>query len=118
MKKLILIFLFLLLSGCDFYKDANLKFGEQHFISAIAHIELHKTRNGEYPSKLSELEFLGDWDLIWKQSVKYEKLSLGYNLYVIRGHATSVEVMLPKSFLKGLGLKDSNVKWTTDEIES
>ncbi len=115
MKNFTLIFLIVFLYGCDFYKDANLKFGKQHFISAVAHIELHKTRNGEYPAKLSELEFLGDWDLIWKQSVKYEKLSLGYNLYVIRGHATSVDVKLPKSFLKGLGLKDSNIEWASDE---
>ena len=107
------IFLILALSGCDafdeFFSHADQKFGKQHFISAVAHIELHKTRNGSYPRSLKDLEFLGDWDLIWLPHVEYQKLSNGYNLYINRGYASEPELSLPAAFFKGLGLKNTNV---------
>ena len=111
MRILLLTLVCLLLAACDFYKEANLKFAEQHFISAISHIELHKLRNGEYPEKLSSLEYLGDWDKIWIQAVDYRKTNGGYDLFVVRGHATSAKVSFPKSFKRGLGLINSNVTW-------
>jgi hypothetical protein len=47
------------------------KFGDQHLKTAVALIELHKVRYGKYPTSLNDLKFLGDWDPIALQSVKY-----------------------------------------------
>ncbi len=113
MKKQILVFwITLLLAGCDFpFEQANQKFGTQHFISAVSAIELHKTRNGKYPSSLSELEFLGEWDQLWISSVEYEKTETGYNLYLEKGWATKPELEFPSSFKRGLGIEKTNVQW-------
>jgi len=64
-----LCLLIALLSGCDFSKKADKTFGDQHFKTSIALIELHKVRFGEYPRELSDLKFMGDWDRIALQSV-------------------------------------------------
>ena len=49
---------------CDFQQQADAKFGDQHFKTAIALIELHKARNGQYPESLKALQFTGDWDAL------------------------------------------------------
>ena len=113
MRKLVFVFAFLLLSGCDFEVPGGMdeKFGDQHFKSAISTIELHKIRTGEYPDSLSDLEYLGDWDLIWINSVRYEKVDGGYNLFIERGWAGEPALELPMGYRVGLGLVDSNVTW-------
>ena len=104
---------FLLLSACDFEVPGGMdeKFGDQHFKSAISAIELHKTRTGEYPDSLADLEYLGDWDLIWISSVRYKKVEGGYNLFIERGWAGKPSLNLPMGYKTGLGLIDSNVRW-------
>jgi len=57
------------------------------------------------------LQFLGDWDAIWLSAVRYEKVAGGYNLYVERGWVGKPNLVFPKGFKKGLGLKESNVIW-------
>jgi len=100
------------LSGCDFeIPEMDEKFGKQNFVSAISIIELHNTRHGSYPENLDQLEFLGDWDIIWLSAVRYEKLEDGYNLFVERGHLGKPNLELPIEFKKGLGIRNSNVKW-------
>jgi len=114
MKLTNLLILALLVSGCDFrFPGVDEKFGKQNFISAISIIELHKTRNGVYPDSLRDLQYLGDWDQIWLGAVRYEKTGEGYNLFVERGWMGEPDLVLPTGFKKGLGLKDSNVTWSS-----
>lgn len=102
----------LCLSACDFeVPGADEKFGRQNFVSAIAIIELHHTRNGEYPQSLNELEYLGDWDAIWLNAVRYEKTDGGYNLFVERGWMNKPNLTFSKDFKNGLGIEKTNVQW-------
>jgi len=100
----------LLLSACDFQKDADAKFGDQHFKTAISLIELHKTRFGSYPETLKDLKFTGDWDGIALSGVEYRRLDTGYELNLVRGWIGKPNVSYPPEFWKGLGLVNSNVK--------
>ena len=52
-------------------KGPDHMFGDQHLKTAVALIELHKTRYGKYPAKMSDLKFLGQWDKIHTNSVYY-----------------------------------------------
>jgi competence protein ComGC len=103
-----------LLIGClpeAFKENANQKFGDQHFKTAIQLIELHKLREGEYPASLDSLKYLGDWDKIIFGSVKYTKLESGYELDLINGWMGKPnELEYPKDFWKGLGIIKSNMK--------
>ena len=117
MLKLLAIFILIsFVSGCGFeVPGADKKFGTQNFVSAVSIIELHKLRNGEYPESLKELEFLGDWDGIWLSAVRYERNGDGYNLYLERGWAGKTSLEFPEKFKQGLGIKESNVKWSAVE---
>ena len=70
-KLIVILVLGLGLSGCTVQKEFDQKFGDQHFKTSIALIELHKVRFGEYPNSLSELKFSGEWDQIALASVRY-----------------------------------------------
>ena len=100
----------LALSACDFYKDADAQFGDQHFKTAISLIELHKIRFGAYPETLKDLQFMGDWDGIALSGVEYRRLDTGYELNLVRGAIGKPNVSYPPDFWKGLGLVKSNVK--------
>jgi hypothetical protein len=104
----------LLFSGCGMGKleeKANQQFGDQHFKTAIALIELHKVRFGEYPETLDSLKFTGDWDQIIFSSVKYQKLDKGYELDLTNGWMGKPDFLeYPDEFWKGLGLVRSNMK--------
>jgi hypothetical protein len=104
------VLLFVLLSGCDFQKQVDAKFGDQHFKTAIALIELHKVRNGSYPETLKHLKFTGDWDAIALGSVDYKIIDAGYELNVTRGWVAQPSLTYPKEFWHGLGLKKSHFK--------
>ena len=110
----ILIFFILLFSGCglgNFKEKANEQFGDQHFKTAIALIELHKTRFGEYPATLDSLKYFGEWDKIVWSSVKYAKLDSGYSLDLVNGWVGKPNTLeYPEEFWKGLGLVRSNLK--------
>lgn len=93
-----------LLTACDFQKQADAKFGDQHFKTAIALIELHKVRNGTYPNSLKDLQFTGEWDQIALTSVNYTKLENGYELTLTRGWVGTPELGYPKEFWQGLGI--------------
>jgi hypothetical protein len=98
------------LSGCNFQKEADQKFGDQHFKTAIALIELHKVRFGEYPNSLSDLKYVGEWDQIALGGVRYKRAGTGYELDVVRGWVGKPELRYPEDFWKGLGLVRSNMK--------
>lgn len=112
-KRILIIFSALwLLSACEFpVPHADKTFGTQNFVSAVSLIELHKVRNGVYPDSLDDLEFLGAWDAIWLNSVRYEKQLDGYDLFVERGWVNEPNLSFPITFKKGLGIKDTNVLW-------
>lgn len=116
MKKIkgsILLFLLIGLNSCvpeKFAEQANQKFGDQHFKTAIALIELHKIRYGEYPGSLDSLTYLGDWDQIAFSSVRYTKHPDGYELDLLNGWMGKPEELeYPPEFWSGLGLKQSNL---------
>ena len=104
----------ILFSQCnmgDFNERANQQFGDQHFKTAIALIELHKTRFGEYPATLDSIKYTGDWDKIGWTSVKYEKLDSGYVLDLTDGPMGKPNSLsYPDEFWKGLGLVHSNLR--------
>lgn len=97
-------------SGCDLQKQADTQFGDQHFKTAIALVELHKVRTGSYPASLADLKFTGDWDKIALASVEYRKLDSGYELNVVRGWVAEPTLTYPADFWTGLGLQRSNLK--------
>ena len=117
MRNIFTIPLLLILAGCDFEIPGGIdeQFGDQHFKSAVSAVELHKVRTGIYPESLDDLQYLGDWDRIWVQSVRYEKSDDGYNLYITRGWAGEPSLTLPADYRQGLGLRDSNVTWVPEE---
>jgi type II secretory pathway pseudopilin PulG len=97
-------------AGCGkFAGQADNKFGDQNFKTAIALIELYRVRHGVYPSSLADLDFVGDWDRIALNSVRYERLADGYDLDVVRGWVGAPTLSYPRDFWKGLGLRHSNV---------
>jgi hypothetical protein len=108
------IFIMFLTQQCVFdnmKEEANQKFGDQHFKTAIALIELHKIREGSYPETLKDLKYTGDWDQIVFSSVTYKKLDSGYELNLIRGWISKPNnLVYPDEFWKGLGLQKSNLK--------
>ena len=99
-----------LLTACDFQKEMDARFGDQHFKTSISLIELHKLRFGAYPETLNDLTFIGEWDAIALSSVEYKRLDTGYELNVMRGLLGKPSVNYPPEFWKGLGLLKSNVK--------
>jgi hypothetical protein len=110
-NKIVILLLLLFIISCGkFTEQANQQFGDQHFKTAIALIELHKIRYKEYPNSLDELKYIGEWDKIIFSSVKYKKLSVGYRLDLINGWVGKPESLkYPDDFWVGLGLKESNI---------
>lgn len=80
-------------------------FGDQHLKTSVALIELHKTRTGEYPESLSDLQFTGQWDQIALQSVLYvcAEDRETYFLEVQRGWVGKPKLLMPEGFWKGTG---------------
>ena len=110
LRHLLVCVAIVLLGGCGIQKQADAKFGDQNFKTAIALIELHKVRNGVYPNDLKDLQFTGDWDQLAINSVEYRKLDVGYELNVTRGWVGQPTLIYPPDFWRGLGLVKSNVK--------
>lgn len=116
MKKIIpLLLITLILVSCGmgkFKEKADSQFADQHFKTAIANIELYKIRYGYYPLSLDSLTFLGDWDKMIFMSLKYQKLSDGYQLDVVSNGMNASDpkkLNYPLEFWQGLGIRKSNV---------
>jgi hypothetical protein len=100
-----------LLAGCNLKEQTDAKFGDQGFKTAIALIELHKIRFGNYPEQLKDLQFTGDWDPISLNSVEYRRIGSGYELNLTRGWVSMPSTLTyPPAFWQGLGLVKSNLK--------
>jgi len=81
------------------------KFGDQHLKTAVALIELHKVRYGEYPETLDDLRYTGEWDAIALQSVEYTP-NAGHTAYFVeveRGWVMEPELEMPPGFWRGTG---------------
>jgi hypothetical protein len=109
-KYMLALLTLITLVACDFKKEADAKFGDQHFKTVIALVELHKVRSGTYPTTLKDMPFKGDWDEIAIAAVEYKKLDAGYELNLTRGWTSKPELTYPKEFWQGLGLVNSNMK--------
>ena len=108
--KILLVIILVSVSSCTFQKEADAKFGDQHFKNAIALIEMHKIRFGSYPESLNDLKYIGDWDKIVFSAVQYKRLDNGYELNLTRGWIGQPELNYPDEFWKDLGLVKSNLK--------
>jgi hypothetical protein len=84
-------------------------FGDQHLKTAVALIELHKVRYGEYPETLADLKFTGQWDLMGLQSVAYYPNAerTAYYLEVQRGWVGKPSLEMPEEFWQGTGYSPS-----------
>lgn len=105
-----LLFLSVIVAGsCQSYEVAQARFSDQHFKTAIALIELHQTRFGQYPAALAELQFLGDWDQFALAEVEYRLLEGGYELNLVGDQEMASLPAYPEEFFVGLGVKKTNV---------
>jgi len=90
-----------------FFADSAIenKFGDQHLKTSVALIELHKVRYGTYPSKISDIKFTGDWDMIHLGSVDYyvNETRTRYYVGVGRGWVGKPTIELPQEFWQGTG---------------
>ena len=98
-------------------QTAQSMFADQEFKKAIAHIELHKLRNGSYPSTLWDLQFLSAFDSSTFKFVEYHKLDSGYELNIsfelpvfTGGKQKELKLSYPAEFWKGLGCVKSNAR--------
>lgn len=80
-------------------------FGDQHLKTAVALIELHKVRFGKYPGSLSDLKFIGAWDPIALQNVRYYPNAdrTAYYIEVERGWIGKPDMEMPDGFWQGTG---------------
>ena len=80
-------------------------FGDQNLKTAVALIELYKTRYGKYPATLKDLKFTGQWDQLAVNSVLYVPNPSGtaYYLEVQRGWVGKPQLVMPAEFWQGTG---------------
>ena len=92
-----------------FWRGPDVQFGDQHLKTTVALIELHKTRFGSYPKSLSELKYVGEWDKIPVNSVRYvpNKELNKYCVVVTRGWIGKPELNMPEEFWRGTGYDPS-----------
>jgi hypothetical protein len=90
-------------------KGPDAMFGDQHLKTAVALIELHKTRYGKYPETLRDLKFTGQWDLIALQNVGYYPNAerTGYYIEVQRGWIGKPSLQMEDEFWRGTGYSAS-----------
>ena len=110
MKRIVVALLLVcLLSSCNFQEQMNEKFGDQHFKTAIALIELYHLRNGVYPATLSDITYSGEWDRIALASVSYQRLDKGYELDITNGWVGKPQLQYAAGFWTNLGIVKTNV---------
>jgi len=90
-------------------KGPDNMFGDQHLKTAVALIELHKTRYGKYPASLDELKFTGQWDQIALNNVRYypNPDRTAYFVEVERGWVAKPKLEVPAEFWQGTGYSPS-----------
>jgi hypothetical protein len=89
-----------------FTKGPDAMFGEQHLVTTVALVELHKLRNGRYPESLDDIEHTGNWDSIHLKATFYKPNEDGtaYCVKVMQGWVGAPEELgLAPGFWDGLG---------------
>ena len=88
-----------------FWKGPDAMFGDQHLKTAVALVELHRTRHNEYPATLNDLEFVGEWDRIALNAVSYRTnpSRTKYCVEVERGWVAKPHLSTPREFWQGTG---------------
>src|SRR5262249_9256490 len=81
------------------------QFGDQFLKTTVALVELHKVRFGTYPAKLSDLEFVGDWDRLPLASFSYCPSAdrKSYFVQAARGWIGKPDITPPAGFWQGTG---------------
>ena len=81
------------------------KFGDQHLKTTVPLVELHRLRYGRYPQSLRELHFIGEWDRIALNSVRYYTTPDGGKYYIEVEHGWMGKPVLdyPPEFWQGTG---------------
>jgi len=92
-----------------FWRGPDVQFGDQHLKTAVALIELHKVRHGQYPASLADLTFVGEWDRIALNSVSYHvnAAQTKYCVAVERGWVAKPRLNVPSEFWQGTGYDSS-----------
>ena len=98
-----LIFHYVTASGIT--RPLDNQFGDQHLKTTVALLELHKVRYGRYPKSLRELHFVGPWDQIALNTVRYVASPDGSKYYVEveRGWMGKPVLNYPPEFWQGTG---------------
>ena len=88
-----------------FWRGPDAQFGDQHLKTAVALIELHKVRHGQYPASLDDLMFVGEWDRIALNAVSYHAnpTQTKYCVQVERGWIAKPRLEVPPGFWQGTG---------------
>ena len=88
-----------------FWKGPDAMFGDQHLKTAVALIELYRTRHNEYPATLNDLDFVGEWDRIALNAVSYRANAVRtkYCVEVERGWIAKPHLDMPQEFWQGTG---------------
>jgi hypothetical protein len=89
----------------NFWRGPDAQFGDQHLKTTVALVELHKIRYSRYPIRLDELKFLGDWDPIALNSVRYvaNATATRYCVQVERGWIGKPNLDVPAEFWRNTG---------------
>ena len=66
-------------------------------------------RYGEYPDSIDDLKFIGEWDKIALNSVKYHPSvdSKSYYVEVERGWTRKPDLEMPEEFWQGTGYRET-----------
>ena len=84
-------------------------FGDQHLKSAVAMLELHHRRFGQYPDTLKAIKFTGEWDQIWMQGTRYNPSDdrQSYYIEVEQRWIGKPGLTMPDEFWKNTGYDEA-----------
>lgn len=86
-------------------------FGDQNLKTTVALLELYRARHGRYPNRLSDLDFVGEWDgIVIRQTAYYPNDSRDrYYVEVTRGWLCAPTITYSPEFWAGTGY-DASLK--------
>jgi hypothetical protein len=94
------------------FRGPDQMFGDQYLKTTVALLELHHVRYGSYPSALTDLKYVGNWDRMALNSVRYCPRAdrLAYYVEVTRGWIGKPVLNLPAEFWTGTGYREDVAK--------
>jgi hypothetical protein len=93
-------------------------FGDQKLKSAVALLELHKVRYGQYPDSLRDLKYQGHWDPLWINATRYYPSDdrKRYYVEVEQGWIGKPTLVMPDEFWQNTGY-DVNLNPKKDKVQ-